>query len=325
MDANNETFSHSMAIKDDYTLGRLVLSENIMTNMKQYQNAIIAKKINITTEVFEFMIDTNSISLNLDITSNSLRQTGGKMSSQFQEDRALNVEYLRLHREKKMLLSELNFWRMKEKNNLILKHIESPYSVVLFRELLMVYDDRMINSVKSTLHALTTFHNTDEINRLRTRLDQFIRDNEKKDSIPMPPFELISTFDQRRVSNILDEYDSVLLIIDWWATWCAPCIAQHPEYFALSKRFEADKRINFISISVDKRNEDVIRYLKKSPLPIDSYWMTSAFTENLNYLNKSIGIYSIPKYMIIDVKQKLIIRIENLKNLETAIQKHLNN
>lgn len=49
----------------------------------------------------------------------------------------------------------------------------------------------------------------------------------------------------------LSDFKGKLIYLDFWATWCAPCIEMHPRLHALKKRYEGNPDIVFLSVSID--------------------------------------------------------------------------
>jgi thiol-disulfide isomerase/thioredoxin len=62
----------------------------------------------------------------------------------------------------------------------------------------------------------------------------------------------------------LSDWNGTPLIINFWATWCAPCRREIPMLNALA-RDEADAGFAVIGIAIDFR-EDVLHYLQKTPI-----------------------------------------------------------
>src|SRR5262245_61261500 len=50
-----------------------------------------------------------------------------------------------------------------------------------------------------------------------------------------------------------------VVVLEFWATWCAPCVAQIPHLNALAKKFE-NRPLQIISIS-DEDREPVVGFL----------------------------------------------------------------
>jgi len=51
-------------------------------------------------------------------------------------------------------------------------------------------------------------------------------------------------------SKSLETYRNQVLVVNFWATWCAPCVKEMPELSALHTELAA-KKISFIGIGID--------------------------------------------------------------------------
>ena len=65
-----------------------------------------------------------------------------------------------------------------------------------------------------------------------------------------PPF-IATTIDGRRIS--LDDFAGKVVLIDFWATWCPPCVAALPHIKEIAHRFEGQP---LVAISVSFDNDD---------------------------------------------------------------------
>lgn len=60
----------------------------------------------------------------------------------------------------------------------------------------------------------------------------------------------------------LSKYKGSIIIIDFWATWCAPCIQEFPNMKKMYNKFK-DKGVQFIGVSLDDDIEDLRGFVKQ--------------------------------------------------------------
>jgi len=86
-------------------------------------------------------------------------------------------------------------------------------------------------------------------------------------AIEAPAVRLI---DQDARSVALESYRGRVVLVNFWATWCGPCVAEIPSLVALARSVDP-KDIAFVSIAEDDSWPPVLGYLKKHPLPFDVF------------------------------------------------------
>lgn len=74
----------------------------------------------------------------------------------------------------------------------------------------------------------------------------------------------VTLADRDGKTRSLSEWDGKPLVINFWATWCAPCRREIPMLNALAAE-EAAAGVEVIGIAIDFR-EDVLKYLEKMPI-----------------------------------------------------------
>ena len=80
----------------------------------------------------------------------------------------------------------------------------------------------------------------------------------------IPNFNLASIYEGE--PNIaLSNLEGKTLYIDFWASWCAPCISSLPQYNELYKKYKQDG-LEIIAINVDNPIEDGLDFLLDTPL-----------------------------------------------------------
>ena len=68
-----------------------------------------------------------------------------------------------------------------------------------------------------------------------------------------PPMPTRALRDAAGAETNLQAFSGDVLVVNLWATWCAPCVEEMPTLGALERRFEG--RLRVIPISVDSEGE----------------------------------------------------------------------
>ncbi len=71
------------------------------------------------------------------------------------------------------------------------------------------------------------------------------------------------------VKHLTQAHGSGLLVVNFWATWCAPCVAELPYFIRVSNEYEP-KDVRVAGVSVDLKNAvetSVIPFLRERDIP----------------------------------------------------------
>lgn len=104
-----------------------------------------------------------------------------------------------------------------------------------------------------------------------------------------------------KLSNLRGNY----VLIDFWATWCAPCIREMPHLKAAHEAY-AEKGLKVVGFSIDKDKEKYEAFLKKNPTPYRQVYLGAG--DATEKLMKAFGKSSIPAIWLIDPEGKLVAR-----------------
>jgi len=89
----------------------------------------------------------------------------------------------------------------------------------------------------------------------------FLSTGEQTSPTNLPDFNLPDVSgNQRNIS----EWQGKIRVINFWATWCAPCREEIPEFIALQEQYAANG-LQFIGIAIDDQ-EPVEEYLKSNKI-----------------------------------------------------------
>lgn len=73
------------------------------------------------------------------------------------------------------------------------------------------------------------------------------------------------------LEKIINPTDNKLYVINFWATWCPPCVSELPDFQKVAGEFKSSS-IKFIMISLDfpsQINSTLIPFLKKNKITLD--------------------------------------------------------
>lgn len=76
------------------------------------------------------------------------------------------------------------------------------------------------------------------------------------------PFELL-TLDGGLFKLV--EHEHKIVVLDFWATWCGPCVAALPEYIAATSEFDPAEVI-FVAVNLEEAPERIQEFLKRNNL-----------------------------------------------------------
>lgn len=132
-------------------------------------------------------------------------------------------------------------------------------------------------------------------------------------------------FRLRDLDNQWKEYEDLkgdrLTVIDFWATWCQPCIRSIPLLNEISEEF-AEKGVSFFGVSIDgPRNQSKIKPF------IQSIGVSYPILRDLNSdLMSELSVTAVPTLLLLDSEGELIYFHEGFRpGDEETIRKHIEN
>lgn len=97
----------------------------------------------------------------------------------------------------------------------------------------------------------------------------------------------------------LSDFKGKVLYVDFWATWCLPCLAQLPDFEKLSEKYPD---IQFIGISIDQKVDWWKKKLEKNGIPPH----IKEFLADPYVVGEAWDISSIPRFLLIDENFRII-------------------
>jgi peroxiredoxin len=143
----------------------------------------------------------------------------------------------------------------------------------------------------------------------------------------VPMYAQVPVFELKDIENQWVTYDDVkgetLTVIDFWATWCQPCLRSIPKLNTLFEEFES-RGVNFIGISVDgPRNQAKLKPFTSS-LGVEYTVLRDVNSEVMTDMN----VTSVPTLLIYDSDDNLLFLHEGFRPgdeeiLREELEKHL--
>jgi thiol-disulfide isomerase/thioredoxin len=78
------------------------------------------------------------------------------------------------------------------------------------------------------------------------------------------------------LEKLLGNTDNKLYVLNFWATWCAPCVSEIPAFEKTAKSYDPQK-VRFILVSLDfpsQIEKQLLPFLKKNKVTLDVAVMT---------------------------------------------------
>jgi thiol-disulfide isomerase/thioredoxin len=118
-------------------------------------------------------------------------------------------------------------------------------------------------------------------------------------------------------------YKGKVVLIDFWATWCAPCRAEVPNVVAVYNKHHSNG-FEIIGISLDRQPDKakLESYTKENKMPWPQFFDGQFWN---NKLSTKYGVRSIPATYLLDGEGKIIGKGDDIRgeNLDGAVAKAL--
>ena len=114
-------------------------------------------------------------------------------------------------------------------------------------------------------------------------------------------------------------YKGKVVLVDFWATWCQPCVGELPNVIAAYEKHH-DKGFEIVGVSLDQDEQRLKNFIKQKNVTWQQYFDGKGWG---NKLAQKYGIQSIPATFLLDGEGKIIGRDLRGEALEEAVSKAL--
>lgn len=198
----------------------------------------------------------------------------------------LNETYVRvlegLHKDKELLIALETAYRLNQ---------SSTYMLDLMKTIYLEKHGGKDDGYKEYLSAL---RDPNRSNELKSKIQKMLINEEITD------FEL---YDQYGNLVHLSAQKGKIIVLDFWASWCAPCKAAFPGMKLAQAHFNTDPNVLFYFVNTQERKSDmkdyVTRYMSENDFPF------TVLLDEDSKVSKALGVGPIPHKMVIDINNRL--------------------
>ncbi len=104
----------------------------------------------------------------------------------------------------------------------------------------------------------------------------------------------------------LSDYKGQIVLINFWASWCAPCLEEMPDLNALQKRFQ-DRKIRVVTVTIEKKTENAVRFFSEHE--IDALPL---FSDPTGLMVFDMGFEGLPGSLVIDAQGREVAHVDGV-------------
>lgn len=134
-------------------------------------------------------------------------------------------------------------------------------------------------------------------------------------SQPAPAFSMPDS-DGKTVN--LNDFKGKYVLIDFWASWCAPCRAVNPELLKIYNEY-GSKGFTILGVSVDKDREKWLKAIKQDGLQ----WTNISETNGWNEITDLYGVKAVPQNFLLDPQGIIIYKNIEVDRLDILLEEIL--
>lgn len=139
------------------------------------------------------------------------------------------------------------------------------------------------------------------------------------------PDVYVHSLQDDQLIKVQDLIQDKYVFIDFWGSWCQPCIHSIPLIKQLSEKVKGRSDVAVLGIALEKAGQaDKLKaVIKDKQISYDNYIVYRNEEKQVSSPHLVWQVYSFPTYLILDKKGKVVFKIDNSMNTEKAISTFL--
>ncbi len=98
---------------------------------------------------------------------------------------------------------------------------------------------------------------------------------------------LLKDITPENINEVVNSYQGEkAVLINVWATWCAPCVEEFPEIVKLQRNYPDKLKVIFISADFPKSRQKALKFLKKQEVDWTTYFKTGKDEAFINAISE---------------------------------------
>jgi thiol-disulfide isomerase/thioredoxin len=140
--------------------------------------------------------------------------------------------------------------------------------------------------------------------------------------------DLLLDVDPQSIVEVIRQYEGEKpVLLNVWATWCAPCIEEFPYLLRLNQEYGDDFELLLVNADFEEAKPEAIEFLKKQSVDFRSYYKTGSDNEFILAVSEE-WTGALPYTLILDKNGEIIAQWEgkaDYQSFESGLLEAINN